>query len=475
MNKIVIVLSGILLFCACNGKKSSTEAVAPSSAAVAEEEEAFRLIPPEKIAAGVQYTGERKADPETPLLVLDYKKEPVHKALDLKSYFDSVKLVLLEHPLPAGEGGFLYNCRVVLIGDRGMSSFHSDAQVWVDDTYILAGDRFFGLYGYDRNGKLIDTLAPGKGFKFKFKDSPLSIECKMADFHGYNGGLDLWNGRCSFIWSDTARRLSTRWYDVKKRKMVQEQPWDSRKGGPQPVALDRNTYFCVYNTLFSPEKVFLRTFSIQGDTLCEFTDYIRPEKEIRGSYAFPDRFDVYRLNGKQYVRQPFSDTVFQVSENRLLPVYVLDFGEKRMNISIATSNQSKAGKYVSASWKDTPEAILFAYTENYDCPRNRDNKEVKYYYSFYDKKAGQIFHMPVSGDIYPEELLISNSLEGGLPFTWDMAATSDGKLVIGYPRQRLEALTRLKGYKALPAAQKENVEKMLARMNDRQMLVMIIE
>lgn len=469
--KTIIIGLGIALCFACQ-RNRGTSASLPVENSEWAALDSFRIIDPAKIPAGVKYKEDRSADPANPPVVLDFTEEWETGEWENLNFSDSVKGVMIEHPVVGGKDYFLRDCPVTVIYKQGMSSFDQRSDVWISDDYIVAGDIFMGMFAYNRAGELVDTIALCE-FPFKYTSSPLSIECKGEDMYGYRGAFDLNGKRCSYIVCDTSGQYKTVWRNLELKRSIQELPWSKGKRGLQALALDDKTYFGVYSTIFSKDKVFMRIFGFRGDTLCEFQDYIRPTKEIRGNYSNPDKYFCYKLKGKQYIRQPYNDTIFQILDaHRLLPVYLLNFGNKRTDITTGLIGD-KTGKLIPSKWIEIPSGILFSYTENYDCPNTRDRGIVKYFYCYYDKGQKQLYRLPAE-QLYPEEFLVNLPSEKALPFTWEQMTSQNGKIVVIYTRSSLEAISKLQAFSSLPEAKQKQVKDLLSRMNDRQMYVMEI-
>lgn len=471
--KNIMIAAGVALCLACSGNKKANKAALPSAQEDLSVADTFRVIDTDLVKAGVKYRSERSVDPANPPRILDYTGELETASFEGNKYFDTVSFVMLESPAVEGKPGFLTDCPIVIRYKGGMGSFEMNSNVWVGEDYIVAGDMLTGMYVYDKTGKMTDTLARCE-FPFKYTSSPLEITYNADDRHGYEGGFTMNRNRCCYVVSDTGRHYKTVWYDLKLKRALQEQPWKKGKMGIQPIELDEKTYFVLYPTVMKENKIFLRVFGIRGDTLSEFTDYIRLTKKIRGNYTNPDSWFLYRLNGQQYIRQPYSDTVFRFAgANRLLPAYILNFGEKRTDITTGMLGD-KSGKLIPSRWTDTKKMILFAYTENYDCRNNREKGQVKYFYSCFDKESGKLFRLPVENR-YPDEFIVDLRMKNALPFTYEQLQAQDGKLIVTYTRDRLEKMGRTAAFKKLSPDLQAKLKEVMLQMNERQMYVMIVE
>jgi len=75
----------------------------------------------------------------------------------------------------------------------------------------------------------------------------------------------------------------------------------------------------------------LVTFNENGDTLCKFSDYDRIVNFTQTTYRQPETMESYTYNGLLTIKQEYNDTVFRlIPPNRLLPVYIVSFGENKV-------------------------------------------------------------------------------------------------------------------------------------------------
>ena len=98
------------------------------------------------------------------------------------------------------------------------------------------------------------------------------------------------------------------------------------------------------------------------------------------------------------IKQEYNDTVFRlIPPNRLLPVYIIDFGEFKVNyIDGLNPDFDLSGKFLLKSLHETNSYLFIRYTQHYDVPDIRKKNAVKFYYALFDKKDGKIYHQPGS-------------------------------------------------------------------------------
>ena len=174
------------------------------------------------------------------------------------------------------------------------------------------------------------------------------------------------------------------------------------------------------------------TYNNNGDTLCQFTDYDRIVNFSHGSYRTHAKLTSYYFNELVTIKPEYNDTVFRlIPPNRLLPVYVLDFGAYTVNYMDGLNPDfDLSEKYMLYSIHETNNLLFLRFTKNHDGPTNRKKNAVKFYNAIFFKKEGKLYHHP-GYTLAPEG--INNDLDGGMPFWPDFITPQDEmmKLVSG--------------------------------------------
>lgn len=466
--KSFFLIASIIACNACGGK--STQTTTDTQTKI----DGPRIIDTNKLPAGSKYKEERAVNPANPPIALNYTDRNLKmKPLDISNHFKSVRYITLTHPLPEDQGGFLYDAMYTITYERGMSSGGITTDVLYSDKYIITSDNIFGSYVYDQQGNLTDTII-ALNFKKKYKSNPQTIDFESKDMQVWIPGKNIYQSIYTYSTIDTSKNITTCWYDLEKKQMIQKQALVKSAIPPVVNMLTPDSYSSVYSTRFKSGTKFLRTFSISGDTLCEFTNYIAPSIDLKGNINNPDNNFGYILQDKQYIRQAYSDTVFCISSDHCLtPTYIFDFGMQRLDINTGLKGD-KADKFIPYKWVETPSFIFFTYTKNYDCLNTRNNGTITFFYSWYDKVNKQLYHIPSEG-VFPEEMLIPNPLPDGIPFSSDLITCQDNKLVLFYTRKRLEDIMKFKTFNSLPEAQQAKTKALYNGMTNQQMIVMVIE
>lgn len=472
----VFASSLILLLASCGGgKKQASETTGPAVSPDVPVAGQPVIIDTNHLNAGVRYTEERNIDTANPPVVMDFTQKLTEQPFDLAHYFTKATCVTLKHPLPPKEGGFLCNATICIKYDQGANMGGGiSTRIQVKEPYILTSD-IFGTLLYDQTGNLIDStgLTPIKKVRYNAKKQEVEFDHKNRV--SLQTGLTLLDGeKCKYMEHDTTSDYYKMcWKSIPDGKILREIRFMEKPQITYLFDLDESALFSMNGDFKSP--VMLTTFDpIHYDTLCIFHNYNQPTRKITGSYTRPEDTWLYNLDKKVYFRQPFNDTIFTLaSANKLIPAYILQFGDKRTDIDRGLTGD-KSQTYIAAKWLDTDKFILFTYSRNYDCPNTRNNKTVTYQYALYDKKEKQLFKLPADG-IYPDEYLLPVPLTGGIPVVLEDVSYQDDKLVTSYTKRKLQEMQKLTSFSKLPADQKERIRNMEQSLDETEMIVMILE
>jgi hypothetical protein len=261
-------------------------------------------------------------------------------------------------------------------------------------------------------------------------------------------------------------------HNIPSRKTYLSRPFY----GGRTMLINPETFISYqYYNMATETRPFLYAYEMKGDTLCRFMNrnpLIAPNPDRR-SYTNPDAGSLYYYDNRITMRQSYSDTVYRMTApNELTAAYVLDFGSKRADINTALFGD-KSDRLIPNNWLETARFIFIIHTRNYDCPANRSNKSVTFYYSCFDKRDGKLYSLPSTA--FPENFFLPNDVEGGLPLIMDNARSGEGKLYIGYTKLQLTAILNHQNFASLPAAQQEKTRAACESLNEGEMLVMILE
>ncbi len=153
---------------------------------------------------------------------------------------------------------------------------------------------------------------------------------------------------------------------------------------------------------------------------------------------------MYRFKERLYFRQNFNDTIYCFEAlNRVNPIYVIDFGKKKIKSSMEGINPKYdlKDKYIVQDIWETVKYVFLFYTQDYVCPNNAKSGSLLYNCFVYNKINGETFHAYINepailskpkksmlppGPITPQEGIV-NDLDYGIA-TWKFKQTDDGKL-----------------------------------------------
>ena len=171
----------------------------------------------------------------------------------------------------------------------------------------------------------------------------------------------------------------------------------------------------------------LVTYNTIGDTICQFTDFDRIVNFKQALYKHPIEFTSYYYDGLLTIKQEFNDTVFRlIPPNRLLPTYIIDFGEFKVDYMLGLDpNSDISEKFMLNSMHETNDFILIRYTQNNDSPNNRKKNSVKFFNVLFDKKQMKLYHQPGFSN-EPEGII--NDIDGGMSF-WPDYITPQGEMI----------------------------------------------
>ncbi|MDR2956196.1 MAG: DUF4933 domain-containing protein [Prevotella sp.] len=471
---ILLIIFFIFLACGGKGKKQGlVEEVKTEEANLATVYEAEEILDTIIPAPGVKYKEKRSIDPNNPpirLSLANSNKED--KNLDVADYYTKVKYVKLKHPLPPDKGAFLGDARVrTYSGHSSTSSRGVNSMVYVTKDKIVAGDGYFGYHCYDWDGKFEYTIASmDKLPNYRPKDRTVEINWDEWDDSSRRiGSISFLEDNCIFYVIQN-KKWKSYFHNMKTRKNYLERP----AVGGEPYLLNPTTVVSYFYSVHDEnDRGFLASLDYKGDMLCFFMNHNPVVKRQNKASPSPDSRFMYYCNDQLTVRQAYNDTIYRVvSEKQLLPVYTMDFGSQKMDGEIALYGD-KSEKMVPYTWIETSDFVFVMHTKDYDCPSNRESGAVVFNYTYYDKASKKLYNIP--SHKLPEEYLISNSIEGGIPLIGNNIKANGKLLYIGYTKYQLESIINQKDFSSLTQEQQEKIKSLDNDLGDGEMLVMILE
>jgi hypothetical protein len=219
----------------------------------------------------------------------------------------------------------------------------------------------------------------------------------------------------------------------------------------------------------------LVSFNNKGDTLCNFTDYDRIVNFSFGQYRRPVELNSYYYDGLLTIKPEYNDTAFRmIPPNRLLPAYIIDFGEFNVNFMEGLNpDLDLSGKYMLNSLHETDNFLFIRYTKNQDSPNNERKRAVKFYNVLFDKKQGKLFQQP-GFTLLPEGII--NDLDGGMPF-WPEFITPQGEMMKLASGKNIKDYLNSESFTKGPATsdQRRKQISLANGLKDRDMIIIIIK
>ena len=420
------------------------------------------VVPP-----GIKYTESSAVDPANPPIVIDIANRNLNiRKFNLSDYYAKVRYIKLRHPLPATEGNFLFDARWNNRSVHGGMTLYRghNSQFKLTDEYIIAGDIFFGFHCYNKEGTFLYTIE-ANDFPKRYNVSENTVSTNQSDMTGFTSELSIINNCCYY-----KKNNMLFIYDLSRKERIFSKPF--KMNG---TFIDANT---LVSDVYSPTDTarnFLYVFDIKGDTLCRFPSY-NPIAERKGRYFLtPPAGAGYFYNDRFTIRQSMNDTVYRVVlPNRLVPVYVLNFGLYRLDMrTVLTDGQPD--KLRPDKWIEADRYILFVYKQGYDSHNNRRDGLVKFFYSYFDKTNRQLYHITAGTTVSENEFLIENPIPDALPFLMSQVDINKNNLFVCYSKNRLGEIIKNKGFSSLPPEQQNRLISFQKELDDSEALIMILE
>ena len=474
MKNVIFALFLSVIFASCGGNSKQS-----SNTVDVELQIRKRIITSDSIAAGVKYVSEKIIDKNNPPKVLDYSLSRQGSiGLDISQYASSVEYVRFRHPAADSSGRFFRNFGIHYSYERGASSGNFSSMVILMDEGYIIGDILSGLYHYDLSGNIIDTIVvnnfPYKFDKGYFNDTVIHV--KYADIHGFISGGQNIGSEVIYNFRDTSSKTTTYWYDLNHKMITMERHYKDGENVFYPNVLNDSITYDLSAAFLRDDAVFLRVFDKIGDTLALFKDITHERLRPKGNTNSPESPVVYNFGGKLHIRASYNDTVYVMeAPNRLVAKYVINLGERRVDPQTGMMG-NKSEKLLPQRWMETDDFILFTYSQNIDVPNTRNNNQVQYYYTIFDKKSGKI-HTIDSGGRYPDEFIVSNPINGGVPFYFSGLYYSDrkGAYHVVYDKRGLKQLLNDKNVNNLPQIQRAKLKEMHDSIEDGELLMMLMK
>jgi hypothetical protein len=356
--------------------------------------------------------------------------------------------------------------------DRSNTSGYvfTHSQIKLSDNYIVAGDRYSGFHCFDQEGNYLYTIETSDFSKKNYAPSNTIVSVKEDDLKGFLGIAGIYGNYCLYsVREENKTKFCL--FDLDQNKRIMTRPWVRNLFLLDNVSMVND----VYSLTDTVPGSFLFTLGIKGDTLCRFLNYNPLFKAGQRTLYSPPTPDIYYYGKQLTIRQALNDTIFRVvSPNRLVPVYMLNFGSNRLGIETALYGDH-SGNLTPYSWKESDKYVLFIYKKDLDFPNNRTVGNLKFFYTYFDKKSRQFYHFSEETNVYDDQYLMENPVPDALPFMLSYADITENQLRVCYSKKRLEEIINSKGFSSLPHAQQNKLETIHSELNINEVLIMILE
>jgi hypothetical protein len=450
MNKnviIAIVLTAFLIYsCRSKNRMKIDEEVLSSEIILQEEERQnnTKLESGENTQPGssnfLRVKEDRSENKDSPPIILDLiaARENVQKikASDLFTGIDYIKL----QPLPD-------------------SVFYEiGAGFMVSDKFIY-GYSLNGIVQYSLNGQFLKYICQNESYYTKYAGRIMTTREQAAMFVGARSPK-LFQDKLYYIYEDRpanvavymeyeetgdlqvlnlARQIEENSGHIRGlgKPFMQIQPKENSFRIPEMNPLGNGLVGFADNRKIGGASDFFTITSSSGDTVCTFRDFDPIESYTKSVARGAESAFNYMIDGILHVRQVYNDTIYQVvPPNRMVPKYVLDFGEFGIESSLegVDPGYDLSEKFLPDKFLETKNHLFLTYTQDYACPNTAKSGTLKYNRVIYDKRKNTL--IPVYSDEapflpkvnlwpVPPDINLENDLDDS-PFKWPAMTTSSG-------------------------------------------------
>lgn len=271
---------------------------------------------------------------------------------------------------------------------------------------------------------------------------------------------------CMFTTVDKGK-TSLNFHNLSSHKTEYKKIYEVRKALPLN-ADNKNFINYYYNVEDEANKPFIYSFNLNGDTLCQFINY-NDVPVIKTTYHNPGPGNIYYYDNQLSIRQVGNDTLFRfVSEKRINPAYIIYAGKYKANMENITKGKN-GNKKLPRHLLETKDFLLFSY----DKYSSDDYKSNQPHCCFLDKKTQRLYQAPDKEKT--DMIMISNSLQDGIPFLLDQTEFNGKSIYTYYPHNMLKAMIEDPNFKTLPQSQQEKTKSLYSELPEQEILVMILE
>jgi protein associated with RNAse G/E len=495
MKTKTIILLFLVAFVACKPRnKLNTNEQQLTQQILSEEQEKESLNKTEALtespthgSKAIRLEEDRSVDPNNPPLLLDIAgTRNKLKQVKYSELGNSVRYIFLRHPIDSaffkhGVSILYTKSNIITTTWRGIGRFDLKGQ------FIEMICRDGQKFETNQNGmqwstpEIMDKYVGSQGDVSAVRDKIFYKYVNNPNEEAYLMEYDASSENRTLLMPDQNENNGMNG----KGKIVANLP-SGRRGG-NIILFDENHWLTKQRKFQSSKSgIFMTIHSLTGDTVCSLKDHDPVTNFSSSVYRGVESGDNYKLNGKLHFRQNFNDTIYRFENtNRLVPIYVIDLGEKGVASSeeAITPKFDLKEKFVYKSIFETKGFLFFLYTQNYASPNNAKRGTLKYNRFVLDKNTGEQFHAYIDAEPYmpnkkmtwpaPPQKNIINDLDFG-PACWPTSQTENGKVYYQISGKDLKEHVQ-KSKANATQINKEQLEDIAKNCTDDDVLIMIIE
>ncbi|MBN1819097.1 MAG: DUF4933 domain-containing protein, partial [Prolixibacteraceae bacterium] len=440
-----------------------------------------KVVIPDSLPSGFRFQEDRSADPKNPPVIIDISGTNENtRNFTLSDVSSAIKYIRLETPPDSTLLWFhprLYGL---------MPSVKSD-----DNHLIIQG--LYGVAQFTMNGKFQEAIWKNES---GINVSPEFVYWNPQELFGVtpDNPVSLFKGNLYLRFQDGKRGEVQVVSQKIKNNMVLQNPSNRPESGidtlsgdrllsiseefisknyPKIFGLEQNCWAGIHDTwtAVNNRSSFI-VFNNKGDTLCAISNPHHIKNWSKSLARAGEPFTYYFKNQLTYLGQ-YSDTLFRfIPPNRLLPVYIFDFGEDKVNFLEGIDPDSDLSqKLMLYSIFEINDYIFIRYTRNNASPQNMRNQSVTFYNSIFNKADKKLYHFP-EHSFSPQNL--KNDIDGGISF-WPEFITPEGNMMMVTTGQKIKQYINSEEFKTktLPEAQRQKQIEMASELGNTDVIVMI--
>jgi len=493
MKPKIIILLILVAFAACkprsklntNEQKLAAEIKTEEQEKQATEEALMQnqISIPDTLPPGFKFKEDRSVDPQNPPVIIDIQETNDNtREFKLSDVSSSIKYIKMEAP---SDTSLLWTYTKLREKTLSVSS---------DDNHILI-QGIFGVTQFTMNGKFQEVIWKNESGIHSYKNgffwNPQEIFGVTSD-----NPVSIFNGNLYLRFQDGAKKQVQIISRKVRDNLILNNPYGQQENRLDTLTGDRlltiqekyvsrkysliyglgqNCWAGIHDTWNAVKNGSLFVvFNNNGDTLCTISNPNQIKNWTKTTVRAGEPFTYYYKNHLTFIGQ-HADTLFRfVPPNRMLPVYILDFGKDKVGFFEGLDPDSDLSqKLILYSIFETDNFIFIRYTRNNPGPRNIKNKSVAFYNVIFDKTANKLYHLP-GQSLTP--VYLRNDIDGGISF-WPEFVTPKGNMLMLVTGKELKEYIKSNEFKKeeLTVEQRQKQIDMAQGLKNNDIVVMMIK